>query len=81
MVKHISRKELKKDALRETLGHGADAVAAHQRLTWILLYCRRAGRLAGRFRLALLQPAADRALQRRSERGDENLQCAHSHRE
>jgi predicted negative regulator of RcsB-dependent stress response len=36
MARHISRKELKKDALRETLGHGAEAVAAHQQLTWIL---------------------------------------------
>jgi predicted negative regulator of RcsB-dependent stress response len=36
MARHITRKELKKDALRETLVHSADAVAAHQRLTWIL---------------------------------------------
>jgi predicted negative regulator of RcsB-dependent stress response len=36
MAQHISRKELKKDALRETLAHGAEAVAAHQRLTWII---------------------------------------------
>lgn len=36
MAQHISRKELKKDALREGLTHGAEAVAAHQRLTWTL---------------------------------------------
>ena len=36
MARHISRKELKKNELRETLTHGAAAVAAHQRLTWIL---------------------------------------------
>jgi predicted negative regulator of RcsB-dependent stress response len=37
MAQHISRKELKKDAFRETLTHGADAVAAHQRLTWVVV--------------------------------------------
>ena len=36
MARHISRKELKKNELRETLTHGAEAVAAHQRLTWIV---------------------------------------------
>ena len=36
MARHISRKELKKNELRETLTHGAEAVAAHQRLTWII---------------------------------------------
>jgi hypothetical protein len=36
MARHISRKELKKNELRETLTHGAATVAAHQRLTWIL---------------------------------------------
>jgi predicted negative regulator of RcsB-dependent stress response len=36
MARHITRKELKKDALRETLSHSAEAVAAHQRLTWII---------------------------------------------
>jgi len=36
MARHISRKELKKNELRETLTHGAAAVAAHQRLTWII---------------------------------------------
>jgi len=36
MARHISRKELKTDELRETLSHGAAAVAAHQRLTWII---------------------------------------------
>jgi predicted negative regulator of RcsB-dependent stress response len=34
--KHITRKELKKNELAETLTHGAEAVAAHKRLTWIL---------------------------------------------
>jgi predicted negative regulator of RcsB-dependent stress response len=34
--RHISRKELKKNVLAEGLTHGAEAVAAHQRLTWIL---------------------------------------------
>lgn len=34
---HISRKELKKDDLRETLAHGADAVLSHQQLTLYLL--------------------------------------------
>src|SRR3954471_22358910 len=37
MARHISRKELKKDEFRETLTHGAEAVAAHQRLTWIIV--------------------------------------------
>lgn len=36
MARHISRKELKKNALAEGLTHGAEAVAAHQRLTWII---------------------------------------------
>lgn len=36
MARHISRKELKKNEFRETLTHGAEAVAAHQRLTWII---------------------------------------------
>jgi len=31
-VAHISRKELKKDEIRETLAHGAEAVISHQRL-------------------------------------------------
>ena len=33
---HISRRELKKDEIRETLAHGAEAVVAHQRLMWIM---------------------------------------------
>jgi predicted negative regulator of RcsB-dependent stress response len=37
MARHISRKELKKNALREGFTHGAEAVAAHQRLSWIIL--------------------------------------------
>jgi len=36
MARHISRKELKTNEFRETLTHGAAAVAAHQRLTWII---------------------------------------------
>jgi predicted negative regulator of RcsB-dependent stress response len=36
MARHISRKELKKNEFREGLTHGAEAVAAHQRLTWII---------------------------------------------
>jgi predicted negative regulator of RcsB-dependent stress response len=36
MARHISRKELKTDEIRETLSHGAAAVAAHKRLTWII---------------------------------------------
>jgi predicted negative regulator of RcsB-dependent stress response len=34
---HISRKELKKDEVRETLAHGAEAVLSHQQLTTVLL--------------------------------------------
>jgi predicted negative regulator of RcsB-dependent stress response len=34
---HISRKELKKDDLRESLAHGADAVLSHQQLTLYIL--------------------------------------------
>ncbi len=38
MAQHISRKELKKDELRDTLAHGADAVLSHKGLaTYILL--------------------------------------------
>ena len=33
MAQHISRKELKKDELRETFAHGAEALLSHQRLT------------------------------------------------
>jgi len=36
LTKHISRKELKSNPLAEGLTHGAEAVAAHQRLTWII---------------------------------------------
>lgn len=32
MPQHISRKELKKDEVRETLAHGAEAVLSHQQL-------------------------------------------------
>ena len=34
---HISRKELKKDEIRETLQHGAEAVFSHQRFVGILV--------------------------------------------
>jgi predicted negative regulator of RcsB-dependent stress response len=37
VAQHITRKELKKDEIRETLQHGAEAVFSHQRLTGILL--------------------------------------------
>ena len=37
MAQHISRKELKKDEVRETLAHGAEAVFSHQRATGIIL--------------------------------------------
>jgi len=36
-VAHISRKELKKDEIRETLEHGAEAVLSHQKLVGILV--------------------------------------------
>ena len=32
--KHISRRELKKDEIRDTLSHGAEAVFSHQRQLW-----------------------------------------------
>jgi predicted negative regulator of RcsB-dependent stress response len=35
LPQHISRKELKKDEIRETLSHGAEAIASHQRDLWI----------------------------------------------
>lgn len=35
MPQHISRKELKKDEVRETLSHGAEAIFAHQQQIWI----------------------------------------------
>ena len=44
---HISRKELKKDDLRETLAHGADAVLSHQQLTLYLLIAALVIGLAG----------------------------------
>jgi hypothetical protein len=37
LAEHISRKELKKDEVRETLAHGAEAVLSHQRFTLYLL--------------------------------------------
>jgi predicted negative regulator of RcsB-dependent stress response len=36
-VAHISRKELKKDEVRDTIAHGAEAVLSHQALTTYLL--------------------------------------------
>ena len=35
MPQHISRKELKKDEIRETLSHGAEAIFSHQRQIWM----------------------------------------------
>lgn len=35
MAEHISRKELKRDEVAETLQHGAEAVMSHQKLLWI----------------------------------------------
>lgn len=35
MPQHISRKELKKDEIRETLSHGAEAIFSHQRDIWL----------------------------------------------
>ncbi len=37
MAQHISRRELKKDEVRETFAHGAEAVLSHQQLTLYLL--------------------------------------------
>lgn len=37
MAQHITRKELKKDEVRETLAHGADAILEHQTATIYLL--------------------------------------------
>ncbi len=37
MPRHISRKELKKDEIRETLAHGAEAVISHQKLAGVLI--------------------------------------------
>lgn len=34
MPQHLSRKELKKDEVRETLSHGAEAIFSHQRQIW-----------------------------------------------
>ena len=35
MAQHITRKELKKDEIRDTLSHGAEAICSHQRQIWI----------------------------------------------
>lgn len=37
MAQHISRKELKKDEVRDTLAHGAEALLSHQTFTIILV--------------------------------------------
>jgi predicted negative regulator of RcsB-dependent stress response len=37
LAQHISRKDLKKDEVRETFAHGAEAVLSHQQLTTYLL--------------------------------------------
>ncbi|MGA8768449.1 MAG: tetratricopeptide repeat protein [Candidatus Acidiferrales bacterium] len=37
MAQHISRRELKKDEVRETFAHGAEALLSHQQLTLYLL--------------------------------------------
>jgi len=35
LPQHISRKELKKDEIRETLSHGAEAIFSHQHQIWV----------------------------------------------
>jgi predicted negative regulator of RcsB-dependent stress response len=35
LPQHISRKDLKKDEIRETLSHGAEAIFSHQRDLWM----------------------------------------------
>jgi TolA-binding protein len=37
LAQHISRKELKKDEVRETIAHGAEAVLSHQKATTYIL--------------------------------------------
>lgn len=37
MAQHISRKDLKKDEIRETLVHGVESVASHQQILWVLV--------------------------------------------
>lgn len=37
MAQHISRKELKKDEVRETFAHGAEAVLSHQQFTMYII--------------------------------------------
>ena len=69
VARHITRKELKKDQIREGFVHGAEAVASHQQQTLALRWrgaglCRRAG-------LALLYSEADRPRLRRAGRRHE----------
>ncbi len=57
---HISRKELKKDEVRETFAHGAEAVMLHQQLTmWLVIAALAIGR--GLLRLEDLFRAANGA--------------------
>lgn len=35
LARHITRKELKKDEIRETLSHGAEAIVSHQQQIWL----------------------------------------------
>jgi predicted negative regulator of RcsB-dependent stress response len=37
VAQHISRKDLKKDEIRETFVHGVESVASHQQLLWVVL--------------------------------------------
>jgi predicted negative regulator of RcsB-dependent stress response len=37
VAQHISRKDLKKDEIRETLVHGVESVASHQQILWVLV--------------------------------------------
>ena len=37
MAQHILRKDLKKDEIRESLVHGVESVASHQKLLWIVV--------------------------------------------
>ncbi len=37
LAQHLSRRELKKDEVRDTLAHGADAVLSHKQLTLYIL--------------------------------------------
>ncbi len=60
MAQHISRKDLKKDEIRETLVSGVESVASHQQAMWIVIIGG-AGGGAGCFGLEHLCAAADGA--------------------